>query len=77
MHHILKYLTDSTKYTSTTEEVTKTLLCGYVLSGCDTVSYPFNQGKVRAAKVAMECVGKLKPLADYGDSTTIAGPDVE
>ena len=50
------------------EELTTTLLCVYVLSGCDTVSYPFQRGKKKAAAVAIDMVGHLPNLAAYASS---------
>ena len=46
-------------------ELTETLLVAYVLSGCDSVSYPFKRGKKRAAKVAIQLVGKMSTLANF------------
>ena len=34
-----------------------TLFSTYVLSGCDTVSYPYGWGKGRAAKLALDMIG--------------------
>lgn len=58
----------SGKYMKHQEELTATLLCVYVLSGCDTVSYPFRRGKKKAAAVAIDMVGRLPNLAAYGSS---------
>ena len=58
----------SGKYMKHHEELTATLLCVYVLSGCDTVSYPFRRGKKKAAAVAIDMVGRLPNLAAYGSS---------
>ena len=46
-------------------ELTETLLAAYVLSGCDSVSYLFKRGKKRAAKVAIQRVGKMSTLANF------------
>ena len=46
-------------------ELTETLLVAYVLSGCDSVSYSFKRGKTRAAKVAIQLVGKMTTLANF------------
>jgi hypothetical protein len=54
-----------TKYRKDPEELTSTLLCVYVMSGCDTVSFPFRRGKKKAASVAIEMVGHLPNLASY------------
>ena len=58
----------SGKYMKHQEELTATLLCIYVLSGCDTVSYPFRRGKKKAAAVAIDMVRRLPNLAAYGSS---------
>ena len=42
--------------------LTDTLLIGYVLSGCDSVSYPFKRGKRKAAKVALQHIGEMPAL---------------
>ena len=57
----------STKYQKEPRDLTSTLLCAYVLSGCDTVSYPFKRGKKKAASVAINMVGSLPNLSAYGD----------
>ena len=43
----------SSKYRKYQQELTSALLCAYVLSGCDIVSYPFRRGKKNAAAVAI------------------------
>ena len=40
-------------------ELTDTLLNCYVLSGCDSVSYPFRVGKRKAAVVGLQLVGEM------------------
>jgi hypothetical protein len=52
-------------------EVGATLLATYSLSGCDTVSYPYNRGKRRAAKVALDLVGHLPNLAQFGHESNV------
>ena len=44
--------------------LTDTLLIGYVLSGCDSVSYPFKRGKRKAAKVALQHIGEMPALSN-------------
>ena len=66
IHELVASLTG--KYMKHQEELTAILLCVYVLSGCDTVSYPFRQGKKKAAAVAINMVGRLANLAAYGSS---------
>ena len=58
----------SGKYMKHQEELTAILLCVYVLSGCDTVNYPFRRGKKKAAAVAVDLVGRLPNLAACGSS---------
>jgi len=60
-HAIAHYL--ASKYQG---DITAMLLTTYILSGCDTVSYPFRIGKKRALKVTFECTEILGPLAEYG-----------
>ena len=48
--------------------ITSVLLSIYILTGCDTVSYPYRRGKKRALETALSCIEKMKPLADYGGS---------
>ena len=43
----------------------------YVLSGCDTVSYPFKRGKKKAAIIGIDLAGSLQHLSSYGDSDTL------
>ncbi|KAG1681872.1 CCR4-NOT transcription complex subunit 6 [Nymphon striatum] len=44
--------------------LTDTLLISYILSGCDSVSYPFKRGKKRTVKVALEHVDKHPTLSN-------------
>ncbi|KAG1674634.1 hypothetical protein GQR58_015006 [Nymphon striatum] len=44
--------------------LTDTLLISYILSGCDSVSYPFKRGKKRTLKVALEHVDKHPALSN-------------
>ena len=59
------------KYVEEPQVVTATLLSTYVLSGCDTVSYPYRRGKRRAAKVALGMLSKLPHICSISD---ISGP---
>ena len=47
---------------------TSALLCGHVMSGCDTVSYPFRRGKKKAYKVVMSAAQDITALTTYGDT---------
>ena len=53
-----------------------TLLSTYVLSGCDTVSYPYGWGKGRAAKLALDMNGGLNYLAVFSDGELTDKPTV-
>ncbi|KAG1662587.1 hypothetical protein GQR58_020899 [Nymphon striatum] len=44
--------------------LTDTLLISYILSGCDSVSYPFKRSKKRTVKVALEHVDKHPALSN-------------
>ena len=44
--------------------LTDTLLIGYVLSGCDSVSYPFKHGKRKAAKIPLPHIGEMPALSN-------------
>lgn len=44
-----------------------TMLSCYVLSGCDTVSYPFRRGKRHAAQCALKMVGRFPNIAAFGN----------
>lgn len=44
----------------------KTLLSAYVLSGCDSTSYPYKRGKRTAALTALHLIGKLPNLGNVG-----------
>ncbi|KAG1699858.1 hypothetical protein GQR58_005446 [Nymphon striatum] len=44
--------------------LTDTLLISYILSGCDSVSYPFKRGKKKTVKVALEHVDKHPALSN-------------
>jgi len=46
-------------------QLTDTLLTCYVLSGCDSVSYPFRRGKKRAATVALQHGGKMPAFSSF------------
>ena len=41
------------------------LLAAYVITGCDTMSYPFRVGNKQALKATPKCLDCLGPLANY------------
>ena len=55
------------KYAIEAADLTSTLLIMYILTGCDTVSYPYRRGKKRAYKTAVDHLADLLPLCRYGD----------
>jgi hypothetical protein len=57
-------------------ELTGTLLASYVISGCDSVSYPLDRGKKRAANVALQLVGKMSQLTDFSHTDSSVSPTV-
>ena len=63
VHRLVKLLSE--KYEQDPKELTATILGTYILSGCDTVSYPYRRGKRRAAKVGLNLLGQLQHLAAY------------
>lgn len=55
------------KYHVEAPDLTAMLLSIYILTGCDTVSYPYRRGKKRAYKTAVNHLTDLLPLCRYGD----------
>ena len=55
VHDLVKSLTE--KCEQAPKDIMDTLLCTYVLSGCDTTSYIFRKGKGKAANIALQLVG--------------------
>jgi len=55
------------KYDVCAEDITSILIGSYILTGCDTVSYPYRRGKRRAYKTAIDSLINLLLLARYGD----------
>jgi len=45
------------------------LLCGHIMSGCDTVSYVFGKGKKKSVTVAMANASDLTEMMQFGDDT--------
>ena len=41
------------------------ILCLYMLTGCDSVSYPYRIGKNKAAKLALQFIDKLPLLSSF------------
>ena len=51
------------KYEKSPSDVVNTLLSTYVLSGCDSNSYPYRRGKRTAALVALNLIGQLPNIS--------------
>ena len=62
-HAISTYLEE----TFPNQNITGVILAAYILTGCDTVSYPFRIGKKRALKEALQCTNYVGPVADFGE----------
>jgi hypothetical protein len=73
LHKLVQML--SQKHETEVQTLMETLLTAYVLTGCDSVSYLFHQGKRKPAKVALENVGKLNSLATFGNMDTTLDVD--
>ncbi|KAJ8321079.1 hypothetical protein KUTeg_002666 [Tegillarca granosa] len=71
MHNLVEKLCE--KYECSARELSSSLLVAYVLSGCDTVSYPFRKGKKLAAKMALSMVKDFPNLSNFGvDNFTVS-----
>ena len=65
IHDLLSLL--SIKYDADSKKISGTLLATYVLSGCDTVSYPYRRGKKKAAQTALHMTGRFPAILAFGD----------
>ena len=65
LHDLLTLL--SIKYDAGSKKMSGTLLATYVLSGCDTVSYPYRCGKKKAAQTALRMTGRFPAILAFGD----------
>ena len=48
-----------------------TILCVYVITGCDSVSYHYRRGKKRAAKLALEINFPIENLLQFGTESLV------
>ena len=64
-HVITEALT--VKYDGEAADLTSMLLCTYILTGCDTVSYMYRREKRCTYKTATAHLADLVPLCRYGD----------
>ena len=49
------------------KELNGTVLATYVLSGCDTVSYPCRRDKKKATRIALRMTGRFPAILAFGD----------
>ena len=56
----------SRKYKANSRDLTGILFSVYILTGCDTVSYPFNKGKRRVLTEALRHIADLKVFGQFG-----------
>ena len=57
------------KFTLPVTLASSALLCGHIMSGCDTVSYVFGKDKKKSYKVAMANASDLTETMQFGDDT--------
>jgi len=57
------------KFTLPVTLVASALLCGHIMSGCDTISYVLGKGKEKSFKVAMAIASDLTEMMQFGDDT--------
>ena len=65
IHELVRCL--SRKYKTDQMKLAGTLLCTYVFSGCDSVSYPYRRGKKRGAQVRLKLVDHFNKICEFGD----------
>ena len=64
IHELVQMLAE--KCEKPAKQVVASLLCAYVLSGCDTTSYFFRKGKHKAANTVLNLIGSFPNMADFG-----------
>jgi len=57
------------KFTLPVTLVASALLCGHIMSGCDTISCVLGKGKKKSFKVAMANTSDLTEMMQFGDDT--------
>ena len=68
---LTRFIPVHTLYSSLTKLQHSLLLPLYCITGCDTVSAFFGQGKKKAFKLMMKDAAEFKPCATLGDSLTL------
>jgi len=66
--HIIANLLDE-KFTLPVTLASSALLCGHIMSRCDTVSYVFGKGKKKSFNVTMANASDLTEMMQFGDDT--------
>ena len=64
IHELVQALSE--KCEKPAKQGANSLLCAYVLSGCDTTSYFFRKGKRTAAATALNLIGSFPNMSDFG-----------
>ena len=64
VHKLLESL--ALKFGKDAKILATTIFCVYVITGCDSVSYPCRRGKKRAAKLALEIDFPIENLLQFG-----------
>ena len=67
VHQLLETLSE--KYSKETKVLSGALMNGYVLTGCDSVSYIYRRGKRKAAKLALQKADDFTNMTAYGQGT--------
>jgi hypothetical protein len=68
LHDIVKSLSEAINVDART--LTGVLLTTYIMSGCDTVSYPYRRGKKQALAVALTNMTRLSDLGRFAEPGT-------
>jgi len=64
------------KYNLSVQLATSALLCGHIMSGCDTVSYAFGKGKRKAFQTVMLHASELTEMVQFGEDSLNVSPEV-
>ena len=66
IHSLVKVICEN-RHIYDEHQLTSALLCAYVITGCDTVSYPYRRSKKSAVKVTLNHIDQLDFNIEYGD----------
>ena len=65
IHNLVSCLTN--KYVVNSNIFTGSLMFAYILSGCDTIIYPFRRGKKRAAEIVLKMLHNFSNISTFGE----------